>query len=109
MNLRNQITKLSAAAFFLLAILWQPLHQFEHLAHSAENPNPHSDFTFQNQHETHCNLCDFIFFPTVKSSPQKIETPLEFVSIHSKQEGGYSNHYDSKPQSNKQLRAPPTA
>lgn len=110
MNLRNQITQISTAVFFLLAILWQPAHQLEHLSHSPENSfAEQTGISFQNQYETHCNLCDFMFFPVVESSAGQIEFPPEFVFIPPKQESVCSNHYNSKLQSHKQLRAPPYA
>lgn len=107
MNLRNQITQSCAVIFFLFAILWQPIHQLEHLSDS------HEEFvgekTSFSENLSHCSLCDYVFYPTLEIISQKLETPLEFNFSFPKQESRYFNHYNSKPQSHKQLRAPPFA
>ena|SRR5690606_27070780 len=106
MNPGKQITKFSAAILFLLAILLQPVHQLEHLTHN----HPHVEegkTAFINFHETHCNLCDFNFTPTLELEITNLEIPVKFDFIELKQEFSRSNYYHSELNSHKQLRAPP--
>ncbi len=105
-NLREKITKFCTAMFFLLAILLQPIHQLEHIAHE-HTETQQVDISFRNQHATHCNLCDFIFSPTIELTLQTLEIPYEFDLIELKQENKLSGFYNSASKSHKQLRAPP--
>lgn len=108
MSLQEQITKFSAAILFLLAILMQPVHQLEHIAHGHSYAEDiQTGTSFHNSHETHCNLCDFNFTPTLVLTINSIEIPVEFISIELKKESKISGFFTNEFQSNKQLRAPP--
>lgn len=106
MNLKEQIIKLCTATLFLLAILLQPVHQLEHISH--EHSHSHEKgISFENQHEPHCNLCDFIFSPTVEINIQELEIPSSFELIKSLDENNTFSICIGGIKSFKQLRAPP--
>lgn len=108
MTLREQITKFSTAILFLLAILLQPVHQLEHIGHHHTDPDTtETGISFHSQHESHCNLCDFIFTPTLELKIVTVDIPLEFNSSELKQEFTDANFYKSELNFHKQLRAPP--
>lgn len=92
--------------FFLLAILLQPIHQLDHLTHNHAHSEK-AEISFINYHETHCNLCDFNFTPTLELKIETIEIPLTFNCIELKQEISISNFYNSELNLHKKLRAPP--
>lgn len=106
MNFKEQIIKFSAAILFLLAILMQPVHQLEHLTHNHAHAHE-AELSFINYHETHCNLCDFNFTPTLELKISNFEIPAEFNSIELTQELTSINFYKSELNLHKQLRAPP--
>lgn len=108
MNFKEQVTKSTAAIIFLLAILLQPVHQLEHISHDKEHSHfMENGLSYESQHHPHCNLCDFIFSPTVQLSVHTIEIPLSFEWIESLNENNQFNSYKIGIQSQKQLRAPP--
>lgn len=108
MNFKEQITKFSTAILFLLAILLQPVHQLEHISHGHSHLDSHpSEVSFINYHETHCNLCDFNFTPTLELKIESVEIPLTFNFSELNQEISISNFYKSELNFHKQLRAPP--
>lgn len=106
MNLKEQIIKFSTAILFLLAILMQPVHQLEHLTHNHAHTDK-AEVSFINYHETHCNLCDFNFTPTLELKISNVEIPAEFNSLELTQEFTSINFYKSELNFHKQLRAPP--
>ncbi len=108
MGFGKQFTKFCTAIVFLLAILVQPIHQLEHLSHLSENQHlPHADLSFQNHHETHCNLCDFTFFPQTEWAVNLFEIPFDVDFVEKKNEAVHSGLNVFKFNSHKQLRAPP--
>lgn len=109
MNVRVQIMKFGTAVLFLLAILLQPIHQLEHINHNESHIFEHESkvTTVQNHHEIHCNLCDFIFSPTIELTIHHLEIPFEFNFSEFKIESRIFSFYFSNYQFNKQLRAPP--
>lgn len=112
MNRRQSISQFITASIFLLALLFQSVHQIHHLSHhQAEKEQSHLHENCHHaghiQDKNHCEFCDFTFFPSVDLIVQVVNVPESPDEINSLINVEVSQHFVSQYVNHKKLRGPP--
>ncbi|NLN32652.1 MAG: hypothetical protein GX159_03535 [Flavobacteriaceae bacterium] len=104
----RHIISLLASTFFLLAVFFQPIHQFTH--NHLDQHEFHSDSSndlAEIDHSKICFLCDFTLPVSTEFSILDFDLSIQDNPFYRKESFEYQSFFTSELKNNKQLRAPP--